>query len=608
MGDVIAHKFCTILSYYFHIKMICLILGTKESRKKLQKHHIHHKPKPTTIIQNLKPQHALKVSKTMVLAKKNKLHSTFKKTKILHGFEQNDNANKPPETEERGEDSDDSIGSASDLRDVDEEVSDGGPVDLESEIESLDVPSVYTCGSSVYHAECESMTASNTFETRRRKRVVKETTIKSVGEEEKDGEEEDHVSQQCDKPLLDEFDSDNSPQFWDTPWDNETKDVFAMAPFQRPENDTRKKKKSKQNDLVTFSPEKLKRDLLTFSESDSQHDDKIIESKSPNLIILSESDSDLKKTQDTEETQTLLTNETQDINSHLSKDVTVTETLHLVREKLKPLEKLEEKEAFRGRNDTNAEIADNPSFYEDNHNNSLFSDDDDENFPTRLHGFSPKLFQREKIVPNQFPEENKDIFGFSPFPAVPSARNPFEGDDFKPEINEKNKGYQYFNNDNGSFSHSNVGNYEISTNLHQELSPPVLDDNKLLSSNSFDECTFIKNMNEKESKVHFSLGDKILNFKSDKKIYYDSLKHEEKLRKKLEEKISKMKNCDKSTEKCKKHKSDKKVERGFSNMSFEDCLSGEECKIEENQITSVTSVEAKVKKIKSLQRLNNPFT
>lgn len=495
-------------------------------------------------------------------------------------------------------DSDDSIGSASDLRDIDEG-SDGGAVS-ESEIESLDVPSVYTCGSSVYHAECESMTASNTFETRRRKRVVKETTIKSEEEEE---EEEDHVSQQFDKPLLDEFDSDNSPQFWDTPWDNETKDVFAMAPFQKPEGETRKKKKSKPNDLVAFSPEKLKRDLLTFSESDSQHEDKIVEtSQSPNLIILSESDSDLKKTQDLEETQTLLTNEAQDINSQMSKDVTVTEILHLVREKLKPLEKQEEPETYGTNLDHNTDVADNPSFYEENHNNSLFSDDDDENFPTKLYGFSPKLYQPEKISQIQFPE-NKDLFGFSPFHVMPTNRNPFEGDDFKPVISEKNEVYQYFNHDEGSFSHSNAGSYEISTNLHQEISPPVLEDNKLLSPSGFDESTFIKNMYEKESKVHFSLGDKILNFKSDKKIYYDSLKHDEKMKKKLEEKILKVKNCDKTADKCKKHKADKKVERGFSNMSFEGCLSGEDNQVEEE----VMPVEAKLK-ARPLKRRSNPFT
>lgn len=560
------------------------VAGAKGSRRKLQKHH---KTKPAALIQNIKSHNAIKASKTMVLAKKQKLHDTLKKSKYLHGFEEPSGARRgEPREEERGRESDDSIGSASDLRDM-EEASDEGAVSG-SEIESLDVPSVYTCGSSVYHAECESMTASNTFETRRRRRVPREGSVKP---EEKEAGEEAAEGGAGEKPLLDEFDSDGSPQFWDTPWDNETKDVFAMAPFQKPEPEPSGRSK----------PEKMKRDLLTFSESDSQQDEERTASKSPNLIILSESDSDLKKPRDSEETQTLLTNQSRDVaGSRLVKDVSVTETLHLVREKLKPLEKLEEPERMHSR----IEIVDNPSFYENNHSASLFSDDEDENFPTKLHGFSPKYFQQEKAA------ESKDIFGFSPFHVLPSNRNPFEGDDFRPEVNDENVLCNYpagKGRNDGSYRHSRLGSYEMGTNAQGKMSPSSPDD-KLLSPNSFDERPFVKAATEKESKVHFSLSDKILNFKSEKKIYYDSLKQEEKARKKMEEKTGKSKNCEKGSEKSKKHKMDKKAaERGFSNMSFEDCFSGEDNHLEEEE-ENANRVENRLKRVKPLHRRSNPFT
>lgn len=560
---------------------VLFFVGVTESRKKLQKHHHVHKPKPAAIIKNLKPQNALKASKTIVLAKKNKLQGSLRKPKYIQNLQSENSPNTEQEPTEVQRESDDSIGSASDLRDVDE-ISDGDPVS-ESEIESLDVPSVYTCGSSVYHAECESMTASNTFETRRRKRVVRETTIKSE-------EEEDQISQQGDKPLLDEFDSDASPQFWDSAWNNDTKDVFAMAPFQKPDGEM-KKKKSKQEDLVTFSPEKLRLDLLTFSESDSQHDESVIRRKykSPNLIILSESDSDLKKPQELGETQTLLTNKTQAASPHLIKDVTVTERLHLVREKLKPLEKLEDHRPF---NNCNVEIVENPVYYQ-NQKSNLFLEREPEKFQTTTHGFTTNVFQEEN-VPDY--SEKRDIFGYTPFYVLPSNKNPFEGDDFKPTVNDKIEGQYFKENDGQHF----MGSYQRSTN--EKTSSPVFD-NKTAMPNNYNEKAFIKNPTEKESKVHFSLSDKILNFKSEKKIYYDSLKHEEKAKKKMEEKNLKMKNSEKTGEKSKKHKNDRKVERGFSNMSFEDCLSGEE-----NQVEESCTIEARVKQPKPLYRRSNPFT
>lgn len=572
----------------------------------MQKHHHVHKPKPAAIIKNLKPQNALKASKTIVLAKKNKFQGSLRKSKYLQNFEPegntNTNTNKSvnvAETTEEHRDSDeDSIGSASDLRDVDE-ISDAETMS-ESEIESLDIPSVYTCGSSVYHAECESMTASNTFETRRRKRVVRETTIKS--------EEEDHVAHR-EKPLLEEFDSDTSPQFWDSTWDNDTKDVFAMAPFQRPDAESRKKKKSKSDDLVTFSPEKLKLDLLTFSESDSQHEEKAIKRncKSPNLIILSESETDLKKPQESEETQILLTDEPQDVNSHLIKDVTVTERLHLVREKLKPLEKLDESEPFTPIKSCSVEIVENQAFYKENPKSSLFSGDGDRdrNFSTNVHGFFAKMFPEEKASAEY--SENRDIFGFTPFNVLPANSNPFEGDDFKPTINEICDSQKYFPEEEGE---KFVSDYDLRP-------PSPCFDNKTSSTPKNYEHDFIKSGNEKESKVHFSLSDKILNFKSEKMVYYDSLEKnedEEKLRKKLVEKLrkkleekknAKTKSCDKTGEKHNKkyNKNDSKMERGFSNMSFEDCLSGED-----NHVEDRCSIDVKMRKVKPVHRQSNPFT
>lgn len=102
-----------------------------------------------------------------------------------------------------------------------------------SELEA-DGPSLYTCGSSVYHAECESMTASHTYEQRRRRRIQKPNLIEHA---------EDSEPGQPREPLLSE--SDGEP---DAPWE----DVFARAPFRKP------------RDLVTFSPP----NLIVLSGSD----------------------------------------------------------------------------------------------------------------------------------------------------------------------------------------------------------------------------------------------------------------------------------------------------------------------------------------------------
>lgn len=106
-----------------------------------------------------------------------------------------------------------------------------------------DGPSLYTCGSSVYHAECESMTASHTYEQRRRRRVIKPSApLPEPPEAPEPGIEQGEPQE----PLLsDESDPDGEP---DAPWE----DVFARAPFRKP------------RDLVTFSPP----NLIVLSGSD----------------------------------------------------------------------------------------------------------------------------------------------------------------------------------------------------------------------------------------------------------------------------------------------------------------------------------------------------
>lgn len=145
--------------------------------------------------------------------------------------------------------SDDSIGSASDLRDNDEEDVQHEKGDAISETIS---ESIKTCGSSAYHAECESMA---THEEDSTSRIIR-TKLKSEAPNETVDEDMLFVGHQYgEKPLLldDELDSDCELKYDNAKWsvekrgkkedlwikpsssfDEEPSDVFAMAPFSKP--------------------------------------------------------------------------------------------------------------------------------------------------------------------------------------------------------------------------------------------------------------------------------------------------------------------------------------------------------------------------------------
>lgn len=149
--------------------------------------------------------------------------------------------------------SDDSIGSASDLRvDEDHEVR----VVKGDAISETVSESIKTCGSSAYHAECESMATHEDDSTSRIIRAkIKEEAKKNVPQE------EDMLfvgHKYGDKPLLldDELDSDCEAKF-NTQWPQkrvnketdlwippsssfEDKDVFALAPFNKPRSKLKK--------------------------------------------------------------------------------------------------------------------------------------------------------------------------------------------------------------------------------------------------------------------------------------------------------------------------------------------------------------------------------
>ncbi|KAK5640382.1 hypothetical protein RI129_011193 [Pyrocoelia pectoralis] len=144
-------------------------------------------------------------------------------------------------------DSDDSIGSASDLR-VDE---DGVEAQVTNKADALSETiseSIRTCGSSAYHAECESMATHEDDAVSRMIRLQKKQEKNLVNQ---NGEDVLFVGHQYgDKPLLfdDELDSDcdvksdrkwsiekPKPDLWIEPKSSleEADDVFALAPFQK---------------------------------------------------------------------------------------------------------------------------------------------------------------------------------------------------------------------------------------------------------------------------------------------------------------------------------------------------------------------------------------
>ncbi|KAH1018870.1 hypothetical protein HUJ05_006555 [Dendroctonus ponderosae] len=148
-------------------------------------------------------------------------------------------------------DSDDSIGSASDLKADDDQIEIGEEAkeDIKSENVSEDIQ---TCGSSAYHAECESM-ATHDDGISRVVRSKKKAEIKLVDQQE--NEDMNFIGHQYgEKPLLadDELDSDyevlenikwdiekNTTKkecLWMAPSSSfeEASDVFSLAPFGTP--------------------------------------------------------------------------------------------------------------------------------------------------------------------------------------------------------------------------------------------------------------------------------------------------------------------------------------------------------------------------------------
>lgn len=140
-----------------------------------------------------------------------------------------------------GDISDDSIGSASDLRAREEEEEDQEK-DGMGETETIN-DSVLTCGSSAYHAETESMALDES--------IIKCPRVPEVPETEGDMLFVGHSYGE--KPLLldDELDTEDEqhiacPQLLkDNKEEMSSKDVFALAPFQKP--DLKKKVKRDMN-------------------------------------------------------------------------------------------------------------------------------------------------------------------------------------------------------------------------------------------------------------------------------------------------------------------------------------------------------------------------
>ncbi|KAF5280987.1 hypothetical protein FQA39_LY05192 [Lamprigera yunnana] len=147
--------------------------------------------------------------------------------------------------EAKAVDSDDSIGSASDLR-VDEDAVEARSAKVDALSETIS-ESIRTCGSSAYHAECESMATHEDDAISRMIRLQK----KQEKDANQKGEDVLFVGHQYgEKPLLcdDELDSDceikvekkwsiEKPKvdLWIEPKSSldETVDVFALAPFNK---------------------------------------------------------------------------------------------------------------------------------------------------------------------------------------------------------------------------------------------------------------------------------------------------------------------------------------------------------------------------------------
>lgn len=167
------------------------------------------------------PKAPYKIGKNFVLDKAHK-KGAKKETKASEKYE-----------------SDDSIGSCSDLR-ADPEVQNDKMEDEKSETIS---ESIKTCGSSAYHAECESMATHESVEINR----AMKKRHKRIEEETEEVDENIFVGHQYgEKPLLldDELDSEPNDLKVESPVSilKEKDDVFAMAPFPIQLNNKRSRK------------------------------------------------------------------------------------------------------------------------------------------------------------------------------------------------------------------------------------------------------------------------------------------------------------------------------------------------------------------------------
>lgn len=166
-------------------------------------------------------------------------------------------------------DSDDSIGSASDLR-VDDDLGENA-IPKGDEISETISESIKTCGSSAYHAECESMA---THEEDGISRIIR--TKQQLEQKKNENQNVDALfvgHQYGEKPLLldDELDSDCELKIDNATWSIEKKnqkanlwiepsssfdeDVFALAPFKIPKSKKKRGQMDKNDEIERVKPE-----------------------------------------------------------------------------------------------------------------------------------------------------------------------------------------------------------------------------------------------------------------------------------------------------------------------------------------------------------------
>lgn len=176
---------------------------------------------------------------------------------------------KTSETKDEGGDGgggsdNDSIGSASDLRTEDDpidEIDALGKLGLANRKKISDdgiSESVKTCGSSAYHAECESVTTNEDNASRvvvrvrmkRKDRMINELANATIDEDQLSPSSADLLHQYGDKPLLldDELDYDSAEENTESKEEEQSPeelDVFAMAPFKVPQHIVKRIRKAK---------------------------------------------------------------------------------------------------------------------------------------------------------------------------------------------------------------------------------------------------------------------------------------------------------------------------------------------------------------------------